>query len=199
MSRTPAVLALLLALAAVPSLAAKPEGLAKATFAGGCFWCMQPPFDKLEGVVSTTAGYTGGSKKSPTYEEVSSGGTGHAESVEVLFDPKKVSYAKLLEVYWTNVDPLDPAGQFCDKGEQYRTAIFVHDAEQRRLAEQSKRDVERKLARPAATEIVDATQFWPAEAYHQEYYKKNPVRYKFYRSGCGRDRRLQELWGKSDH
>ncbi len=200
MSKTLAALAIPLALAlAVPAPGARPEGLAKATFAGGCFWCMQPPFDKLEGVVSTTAGYTGGSKKSPSYEEVSSGGTGHAESVEVLYDPKKVSYAKLLEVYWRNVDPLDPAGQFCDKGEQYRTAIFVHDPEQRRLAEQSKKDVERTLGRPAATEIVDAMQFWPAEAYHQEYYKKNPVRYKFYRSGCGRDRRLQELWGKSDH
>jgi peptide-methionine (S)-S-oxide reductase len=176
-----------------------PAGLAKATFAGGCFWCMQPPFDKAPGVVSTTVGYTGGRRKSPTYEEVSSGGTGHLESIEVVFDPKKTTYAKLLDVFWKNVDPFDPAGQFCDKGEQYRTAIFVHDEEQRRLAEQSKRDVEKRFGKTASTEIVPAAEFWPAEAYHQKYYEKSAVKYKFYRFGCGRDRRLQELWGTSGH
>ncbi len=168
---------------------------AKATFAGGCFWCMEPPFDKLDGVISTTAGYTGGRKKNPTYEEVSAGGTGHAESVEVLYDPARISYGKLLEVFWRNVDPLTPNRQFCDGGNQYRTAIFYHDENQRRLAEESKRGLEKARGWRIVTEIVPAGVFYPAEEYHQSYYKKNPVRYKIYRLNCGRDKRLGELWG----
>jgi peptide-methionine (S)-S-oxide reductase len=170
---------------------------AVATFAGGCFWCMQPPFDKTPGVISTTAGYTGGSKVDPTYHEVSAGGTGHAESVEVTYDPSKVTYQQLLDIYWHNVDPLDTGGQFCDRGSQYRTAIFYHDDEQKRLAEASKQELvdSKRFDQPIATEIVAAGPFYPAEDYHQEYYKKNPVRYKFYRWNCGRDQRLTELWG----
>jgi peptide-methionine (S)-S-oxide reductase len=169
--------------------------LAKATFAGGCFWCMEGPFDKLEGVVSTTSGYTGGQKKNPTYEEVSAGGTGHAESVEIVYDPAKVSYEKLLDVYWHNIDPLTKDRQFCDAGTQYRSAIFYHDETQKRLAEASRAEVQKRFKQPIATQIVPASAFYPAEEYHQDYYKKNPIRYKFYRTGCGRDRRLEELWG----
>ena len=173
------------------------NGSATATFAGGCFWCMEPPFDKLEGVISTTSGYTGGSKADPTYREVSSGGTGHAEVVQVAYDPAKVSYEKLLEVFWRNVDPLDPGGQFCDRGSQYRTAIFAETEEQRRLAEASKQALadSGRFEHPIATEVVEASTFYPAEDYHQDYYEKNPVRYKFYRWNCGRDQRLAELWG----
>ena len=175
------------------------EERAVATFAGGCFWCMEPPFDTLEGVISTTSGYAGGHTKDPTYEEVSAGATGHAEAVQVVFDPKKVTYAKLLEVFWQNIDPLDQAGQFCDKGRQYRSAIFTHDDEQRRLAEQSKKTLEdsRRFSRPIVTEIAPASPFYPAEEYHQDYYRKNSVRYKFYRWGCGRDQRLREVWGQA--
>jgi len=172
---------------------------ATATFAGGCFWCMQPPFDKLEGVVSTTAGYTGGTKKNPTYEEVSAGGTGHAESVEVRYDPVRISYARLLEVFWHNVDPLAVNRQFCDTGNQYRTAIFYHDETQRRLAEESKAALEKARGWKVTTGIVPAGPFYPAEEDHQSYYKKNPVRYDFYRWNCGRDARLKELWGSSGH
>ena len=173
--------------------------LAKATFAGGCFWCMEPPFDDLAGVVSTTSGYTGGKTVDPTYEEVSAGGTGHAEAVEVVYDPSKVSYEKLLDVFWHNIDPITPNRQFCDRGTQYRSAIFYHDDEQKRLAEKSKQDIEAsgKLGKPIVTEIVPAGPFYPAEDYHQDYYKKNPIRYKFYRYNCGRDQRLEELWGPS--
>ncbi|MEW6272798.1 MAG: peptide-methionine (S)-S-oxide reductase MsrA [Thermodesulfobacteriota bacterium] len=173
--------------------------LAKATFAGGCFWCMEPPFDELDGVVSTTSGYTGGETPNPTYEQVSAGGTGHAEAVEIVYDPSKVGYEKLLEVFWRNVDPTTPNRQFCDVGSQYRTAIFTHGAEQKRLAEESKRKLEAsgKLGKPIVTEIVEATEFYPAEDYHQDYYEKNPIRYKFYRYNCGRDQRLEELWGDS--
>ncbi len=173
--------------------------LAKATFAGGCFWCMEPPFDKLNGVVSTTSGYTGGTKVDPSYEEVSSGGTGHAESVEVLYDPAKVSYEQLLDVFWHNIDPTVQDKQFCDFGHQYRTAIFTHDETQKRLAEQSKQALEKSkpFAGQVLTEIVPTGRFYPAEEYHQDYYKKNPVRYKFYRYNCGRDRRLEQLWGKA--
>ncbi len=173
--------------------------LAKATFAGGCFWCMEPPFEALEGVVSVTSGYTGGRKENPSYEEVSSGTTGHAESVQVLYDPSKVTYEKLLEVYWHNVDPTDRGGQFCDRGLQYRPSIFVHDEEQRRLAEASKAAVERTkpFQEPVVVDIVPATAFWPAEEYHQHYHTKNPIRYAYYRRGCGRDARLKELWGAS--
>jgi len=171
-----------------------------ATFAGGCFWCMEPPFDKVEGVISTTSGYTGGSTVNPTYEQVSSGTTGHAETLQVLFDPAKVSYRKLLDVYWHNVDPLAKDRQFCDVGNQYRSAIFYHNEEQKRLAEESKKQLESsgRFPQPIVTEIVPATAFYPAEDYHQDYYKKNPVRYNFYRFSCGRDQRLKELWGTSE-
>ena len=159
---------------------------------------MEPPFDKLDGVLATTSGYTGGSKVDPTYEEVSAGGTGHFEAVQVTYDPAKVSYDRLLEVFWRNVDPLDAGGQFCDRGEQYRTAIFVHDEEQRRLAEQSKQALveSKRLDGPIVTEIVTAGPFYPAEEYHQDYYEKNPLRYKFYRWNCGRDQRLAQVWGE---
>jgi peptide-methionine (S)-S-oxide reductase len=174
-----------------------PPGMAVATFAGGCFWCMEPPFDKTAGVVSTTSGYTGGTKAGATYKEVSAGATGHAEAVRVVYDPRKVSYDKLLEVFWRNVDPVDAGGQFCDRGNQYRTGIFVHDAEQRRIAEQSKATLatSKRLARPIVTEIADAGPFFVAEEYHQDYYVKNPTQYRFYRWNCGRDARLKELWG----
>lgn len=172
-------------------------GLQKATFAGGCFWCMELPFDKLEGVVSTTSGYAGGHTKNPTYDEVSSGGTGHAEAVEILYDPKKISYAELLSVFWRNVDPTTPDRQFCDWGNQYRTEIFYHNAEQKRLAEESRAKLERTkpFMEPIVTKITPASDFYPAEDYHQDFYKKNPIRYKFYRYNCGRDQRLKELWG----
>ncbi|MCP4401574.1 MAG: peptide-methionine (S)-S-oxide reductase MsrA [bacterium] len=174
---------------------AVPENLAKATFAGGCFWCMEPPFDKLEGVYSTTSGYTGGHKDNPTYKEVSAGETGHTETVEVLYDPEKISYEKLLEVFWVNIDPTVKDRQFCDPGSQYRTAIFYHDEEQKDLAEASKKPVVEKFG-TVHTEIVSATTFYAAEGYHQDYYKKNPLRYKYYRTSCGRDKRLKALWGK---
>ncbi len=176
-------------------------GRAKATFAGGCFWCMEPAFDKLEGVVSTVSGYTGGQLKNPSYEQVSSGGTGHLESVQVSFDPGKVSYSKLLDVFWHSVDPTDSGGQFCDRGSQYRSAIFYHTEEQRRLAEESKQTLEKsgQLAKPIATEVRPLSTFYPAEEYHQDYYKKNPVRYKLYRLGCGRDGVLERVWGRSAH
>jgi len=174
-------------------------GLAKATFAGGCFWCMEPPYDKLDGVISTTSGYTGGQKTNPSYREVSAGGTGHTEAVQVVYDPKKVSYEKLLEVFWRNVDPTDAGGQFCDRGDQYRTGIFFHDDDQKRVAEISKAAVEKSkpFKQPIVTKLVAATEFYPAEDYHQDYYMKNPIRYKIYRGGCGRDKRLEELWGKA--
>ena len=171
--------------------------LAKATFAGGCFWCMEPPFEALDGVSSVTSGYTGGRKENPTYEEVSAGGTGHAESVQILYDPAKIPYEKLLDVFWHNVDPTYAGGQFCDSGFQYTTAIFVHDDAQRAAAEASKKALEasKVLKAPIVTEIVKAGVFWAAEDYHQSYYRKNPIRYNFYRSGCGRDSRLKQLWG----
>jgi peptide-methionine (S)-S-oxide reductase len=158
---------------------------------------MEPPFDELDGVISTTSGYTGGHKQNPTYEEVSSGTTGHAEAVQVLYDPKRISYERLLEVFWRNIDPVTANAQFCDHGTQYRSGIFYHDAAQRVLAEESKRalQVSGRFKSPIVTEIVEAGTFYPAEEYHQDYYKKNPIRYKFYRAGCGRDRRLAEIWG----
>jgi peptide-methionine (S)-S-oxide reductase len=197
------VLAFAAALAAAGAASAQaPPGappLAKATFAGGCFWCMEPPFDKLPGVVSTTSGYMGGTKRNPTYEEVSAGRTGHTEVVQVAYDPAKVSYEKLLEVFWRNIDPTVKDRQFCDVGSQYRTGIFYHTAEQRRLAEASKAAVEKTkpFKEPIVTPIAAAGDFWPAEEYHQDYYKKNPLRYKYYRHGCGRDQRLLQLWGKA--
>lgn len=171
--------------------------LEKAIFAGGCFWCMEQPFDKIPGVVSVTPGYTGGRKKNPTYEEVSAGGTGHAEAVQVVYDPAKVTFEKLLNVFWHNIDPTAKDRQFCDSGNQYRSAIFFHNEEQHRLSLQSKTQLEKDktFKEPVVTEIVQATEFYPAEEYHQHYYKKNPIRYKYYRTSCGRDRRLKELWG----
>ena len=166
-----------------------------ATFAGGCFWCMEPPYDEIDGVVSTISGYIGGSKKNPTYEQVTTGTTGHAEAVQIAYDPSKVTYEKLLEVFWRNIDPLTPNAQFCDHGSQYRSAIFYHDETQKKLAEQSKQAVQRRFKQSVVTEIVRATEFYPAEDYHQDYYKKNSIRYKVYRYGCGRDQRLEEVWG----
>jgi peptide-methionine (S)-S-oxide reductase len=171
---------------------------ATATFAGGCFWCVEADFDKVPGVISTTSGYTGGKSASPSYEQVSAGGTDHAEAVEIAFDPAKVSYERLLDVFWHNVDPLVKDRQFCDRGNQYRTAIFFHGDAQRALAEASKAAVQGRFKQPIETEIVAAGPFYKAEDYHQDFYLKNPLRYKFYRYNCGRDARLEELWGKKD-
>jgi len=192
----------LIALLAAPFAAAQqkvPPGFEVATFAGGCFWCMEPPYDVLPGVISTTSGYIGGKTKNPTYEQVSAGTTGHTEAVQVVYDPKKVTYQKLLEVFWRNIDPTTPNRQFCDSGSQYRAGIFYHNDEQKKLAEESKRTVERtkSFREPVVTEVTLASTFYAAEDYHQDYYKKNPIRYKFYRTNCGRDDRLQQLWGKS--
>ncbi|MEL7059744.1 MAG: peptide-methionine (S)-S-oxide reductase MsrA [Acidobacteriota bacterium] len=175
------------------------DGLARATFAGGCFWCMEEPFDVLDGVVSTTSGYTGGTEVRPTYREVAYGRTTHAEAVEVVYDPSKITYERLLEVFWRNVDPTVSDRQFCDRGAHYRTTIFTHDAEQRRLAEASKAEIERTktFEGEIVTPVVDAGPFYPAEAEHQDFYVTNPVRYKTYRAGCGRDERLRELWGEA--
>lgn len=168
----------------------------KAIFGGGCFWCMEPPYDKLEGVISTTSGYTGGHLDNPNYKDVSGGRSGHVEVVEVIYDPAKVSYETLLKVFWVNVDPLNPRGQFCDNGGQYLSAIFYLNEHQRRAAENSlKKLMESNILKEAiATTIRPAEKFYPAEEYHQNYYKKNPVRYRYYRYGCGRDQRLEELW-----
>ncbi|MBL8516329.1 MAG: peptide-methionine (S)-S-oxide reductase MsrA [Betaproteobacteria bacterium] len=177
---------------------APPAGkLAKATFAGGCFWCMEPPFDKLPGVISTTSGYIGGKTANPTYQAVSSGVTGHTEAVEVVFDPAKITYEKLLDVFWRNIDPTVKDRQFCDAGSQYRSGVFYHDAEQKRLADASKAALmkSKPFAGDIVTEVTLATTFYPAEEYHQDYYLKNPVRYNIYRGGCGRDARLKQLWG----
>lgn len=178
------------------AIAAKLE---RATFAGGCFWCMEAPFDKLPGVVSVTVGYTGGHVQNPTYEQVSAGGTGHAEAVQIVFDPARISYSKLLEVYWHNIDPTVKDRQFCDVGHQYRSAIFVANEEQRRVALQSREALEKTkpFRDSVVTEIDPAGEFYKAEEYHQHYYKKNPLRYAFYRAACGRDRRLKELWGSA--
>ncbi|OUM97249.1 MAG: methionine sulfoxide reductase [Paenibacillaceae bacterium ZCTH02-B3] len=174
------------------------DGLALATFAGGCFWCMVSPFDKIPGVVKVVSGYTGGHKPNPTYEEVCAGTTGHAEAVQITFDPSRVSYRQLLDVFWRQIDPTDPGGQFADRGDSYRTAIFYHDEEQRRLAEESKRELEQsgKFDKPIVTEIVPAGPFWPAEEYHQDYYRKNPLRYWMYRTGSGREAFLARHWPK---
>jgi peptide-methionine (S)-S-oxide reductase len=190
------------AAAQAPAPASKAAATAVATFAGGCFWCMEPPYDKLPGVISTTSGYMGGGKRYPTYEEVSNGVTGHAEVVQVAYDPSKVSFEKLLEVFWVNIDPTVENRQFCDRGTQYRTAIFVHTPEQRKAADASKAAVEKSkpFSEPIVTPVVDAGEFWPAEDYHQDYYRKNPARYTYYRTGCGRDARLKQLWGaKAGH
>jgi peptide-methionine (S)-S-oxide reductase len=172
---------------------------AKAIFAGGCFWCVEADFDKVPGVISTTSGYINGTVKNPSYKQVSAGGTGHAEAVEIVYDPAKVSYAKLLDVYWRNIDPLVKDKQFCDSGDMYRTAIFYLDDEQKKLAEETKKKVAAKFApRVVYTEITKADTFYPAEDYHQDYYKKNEARYNFYRWNCGRDQRLEQLWGKKE-
>lgn len=185
-----------------PSQTAPPSAATqKATFAGGCFWCEETTFEGLPGVLSVTSGYTGGTKVNPTYEEVSGGGTGHAESVEVVFDPARVTYARLLDIFWRNIDPTQAEGQFCDHGHQYRSAIFYHDATQKSLAEASLarlRATPQRFKGAIVTEITAAGPFYPAEEYHQDFYKKNPERYHEYRLGCGRDRRLEQLWGKPE-
>ena len=203
MTRLLPVLAILIA-AATGAVVAQPrsaivQATAMATFAGGCFWCVEADFDKVPGVISTISGYIGGKVINPTYSQVSAGNTGHTEAVKIVYDPSRISYQKLLDVFWRNHDPLAKDRQFCDRGDQYRPAIFYHDEEQRQLAEASKKAVQEKFApRVVQTEIVKAGPFTKAEDYHQDYYEKNPVRYKLYRFNCGRDQRLEELWGKSD-
>ncbi len=200
MMRTLSVIAVLSAamFGAAWAQSANPSGpRAIATFAGGCFWCVEADFDKVEGVISTTSGYIGGKVANPTYNQVVTGTTGHTEAVEIVFDPSKVTYQKLLDVFWRNHDPLAKDRQFCDSGEQYRAGIFYHDDGQKRLAEETKKAVQMKFApRVVHTEVTKAPTFYKAEDYHQDYYEKNPVRYKFYRFNCGRDARLEELWGK---
>ena len=183
-----------------PSPARTSGGTAVAVFAGGCFWCMQPPYDKLPGVISTEAGYTGGHTSQPTYRQVSAGGTGHAEAVRITYDPRKVSYPKLLDVFWHNIDPVAVNRQFCDVGDQYRSAIFPIGPQQQSEAEASLRAIQAdpRFKRPIATHIEPAATFYLAEEYHQAYYRKNPLRYKYYRYGCGRDQRLQQIWGSTD-
>lgn len=170
---------------------------ATATFAGGCFWCMEKPFDDLPGVKSTTSGYIGGHKQNPTYRQVTTGSTGHTEAVEVVYDPQQVSYEKLLEVFWRNIDPTDARGQFCDKGSQYRSGIFYHDEAQEEAARASleRLNSDKPFPQPIVTEITAASTFYAAEDYHQDYYLENPLRYKYYRFACGRDARLEALWG----
>jgi peptide-methionine (S)-S-oxide reductase len=176
----------------------EPPKTAIATFAGGCFWCVEADFDKVAGVITTTSGYTGGRTVNPTYEQVSAGGTGHAEAVEIAYDPAKVTFEKLLDVFWHNIDPLARNAQFCDHGNQYRTAIFYHDDSERSAAEASKAAVQKHFKEPIQTEVTPAGPFYKAEEYHQDYYVKNPIRYKFYRFNCARDARLEELWGKKE-
>jgi peptide-methionine (S)-S-oxide reductase len=171
------------------------EATATAIFAGGCFWCVEEAFDKVEGVLETTSGYTGGDVKDPTYEQVSSGRTGHIEAVRVTYDPAKVGYETLLGTFWRNIDPLDGGGQFCDRGEQYRSAVFYLTPDQQKLAEGSRQQVAAQLGRPIATTIEPAQPFYAAESDHQDYYQRNPVRYRFYKWNCGRAQRLQQVWG----
>ena len=186
-------------LAVVLGSASAQEKTAKAIFGGGCFWCVEADFDKVPGVISTTSGYINGKTKNPTYREVSAGGSGHNEVVEIVYDPAKVTYAKLLDVFWRNIDPLVKDKQFCDSGDMYRTGVYYLDDEQKKLAEETKKTVQAKFApRTVHTEIVKADTFYPAEEYHQDYYKKNEARYNFYRWNCGRDQRLEQLWGKKE-
>lgn len=197
-------ISLVLALAAFAGIGAagaqtpEREGTAVAIFAGGCFWCMEPPYDKTEGVISTTSGYTGGTVANPSYKEVSAGGTGHIEAIKVVYDPARVSYEELLHIYWRNIDPIRKNAQFCDEGSQYRSAIFYLGEEQKELAERSKKELEEsgRFSQPIATEIIEAGPFYEAEKYHQDYYVKNPNRYTFYRWSCGRDQRLEQIWGE---
>lgn len=189
------IAALMFAGAASAQNAPLPPERAVATFAGGCFWCVESDFDHVPGVLSTTSGYTGGKVANPTYEQVSAGRTGHAESVEVAYDPRKVSFAQLLDYFWRHIDPTVQDQQFCDHGSQYRTAIYVHSDDERKLAEESKKKVEAELKKPIYTEIEQAGPFYKAEDYHQDFYLKNPAKYKFYRWNCGRDQRLEQIWG----
>ena len=177
---------------------AKPDGTEIATFAGGCFWCVEADFDKVEGVLSTISGFMGGKTAKPNYRDVTAGGTGHLEVVQITYDPKKVSYQKLLDVFWKSVDPYDDIGQFCDKGDSYRTAIFTHSPEQKAAADAAKAalDKDNPLKQPIVTRVLDASTFTAAEDYHQDFHTKNPMRYKSYRYGCGRDARLEQIWGK---
>jgi peptide-methionine (S)-S-oxide reductase len=200
MRRTLLALAVVAASAgfAVAQMAPLPQpktGEAVAIFAGGCFWCVESDFDPVPGVISTTSGYIGGFRANPTYHQVSAGGTGHTEAVWIVYDPKQVTYAKLLDIFWRNIDPTVKDQQFCDHGSQYRSAIFVRNAEERKLAEDLKQKVAVALKKPVYTEIAEAGTFYPAEEYHQDYYKKNPAKYKFYRWNCGRDQRLEQVWG----
>ena len=197
-----AVLGLAFSASAQTAPAATPTATtAKAIFAGGCFWCVESDFDKVPGVISTTSGYTGGKTVNPTYEQVSSHTTGHAEAVQVVYDPAKVSYEKLVEYYWHSIDPTVKDQQFCDHGTPYRTVIFAVNAEQLKIAIASRTALEKTkpFKEPIVTEIVLASAFYPAEEYHQDYYKKNPIRYQYYRSSCGRDARVKQLWGQSVH
>ncbi len=169
-----------------------------AIFAGGCFWCLEGPFDALPGVLETQAGYTGGQTPNPTYEQVSSGVSGHLEAMRVVYDPERIDYARLLDVFWRNIDPTDPGGQFCDRGPQYRSAVFFGDEAEEAAAWASKARIEESRGFTVATEILPRTEFYAAEEYHQDYYRKNPLRYRFYRQGCGRDQRLRQLWGTQE-
>ena len=182
-------------------LAASDDGLATATFAGGCFWCVESDFDKVPGVVETISGYTGGTVANPDYKQVTRGGTGHREAVQIRYDPKQVSYDRLLHIFWRSVDPTDGGGQFCDRGESYQTAIFAGSEEERRLAEASKEALAQSMVldAPVVTPIELAGEFYPAENYHQDYYTKSPFRYRYYRFACGRDSRVQQIWGREAH
>lgn len=183
-----------------PLLLAAPHllaGEATAVFAGGCFWCMEPPYDQLPGVLDTTSGYGGGHTGNPTYEQVTAGGTGHYEVVRVTYDPDRISYDELLAVFWRNIDPFDGRGQFCDRGSSYRAAVFYGNEAERELAEAAKADIEIRFGRTVVTGILPAARFYPAEAYHQNYYTENPLRYRYYRYGCGRDKRLRQVWGEA--
>jgi len=196
MSRT-ALIAAVAAFALASAGTAAEGELETATFAGGCFWCVEADFDKVPGVVTTVSGYTGGTVEDPGYAQVSAGGTGHREAVRIAYDPDRVTYEELLEAFWRSIDPTDAAGQFCDRGESYTTAVFVHDAEQRRAADASKRAAEKELGQEIVTPVEPAGPFYRAEAYHQDYYRKNSLSYRFYRWSCGRDARVEELWGES--
>ena len=183
-----------------PLLLAAPHLLAEeatAVFAGGCFWCMEPPYDQLPGVLDTTSGYSGGHTANPTYEQVTAGGTGHYEVVRVTYDPDRISYDELLAVFWRNIDPFDDRGQFCDRGSSYRAAVFYGNEAERELAEAAKADIEIRFGRTVVTGILPAARFYPAEGYHQNYYTENPLRYRYYRYGCGRDKRLRQVWGEA--
>ncbi len=189
--------AALAAMLALGHAAAGAAELEKATFAGGCFWCVEADFDKVPGVVETVSGYTGGTVEDPGYKQVSAGGTGHREAVRITYDPEKVGYDELLSIFWRTVDPTDPGGQFCDRGESYTTAVFVHDAGQREAAKASRQAAEAALGEEIVTPVEEAGPFYRAEAYHQDYYRKNPLSYRYYRWSCGRDQRVEDLWGAS--